>query len=343
MSLKISIIIPTYNQSDFIIDAIKSAITQTYLNKEIIIADDNSTDNTEEVIKPYLNGQVSIKYFKNLENIGRVKNYHKALYEYAIGDLALMLDGDDFLIDNSFIAKAVKLFEQNEELVLVFAKHKTLFNATRRIIEDHLNDQLKSVFDGNNLFINYWKGCSIPHLTSLYNRHSAMEIDYYLEDIQSSDWESVLRLIQGKKVGFINQFVAVWRKHEKNASRSFSENEILSNLKYIENAYQFARVKNHFSAKELLNWRSKMLKRYFFRILVQANFHSPESLDLVWKLIKNYSGKAYKTMRIDFKYRVFRLLKLYRPALYFVTKYVLKQESLLEDMELYNKEIPKES
>jgi glycosyltransferase involved in cell wall biosynthesis len=341
MSLKVSIIIPTYNQSAFILDTVKSAIAQTYSNKEIIIADDNSTDESQEILKQYLKGETTVYYYRNEENIGRVNNYRKALYEYATGDLALMLDGDDFLIDDEYIAEAVRLFEQNQEVVLVFAKHKTLFEANHKIIEDIVNNRLDSVFDGNFLFINYWKGYSIPHLTSLYKRHYAMEIDYYCENIQSSDWESVLRLIQGKKVGFINKFTTVWRKHELNASRSMNEREVLSNLKYIENAYQFALDQNDFSTEVLLNWKTKMLKRYFFRILVQANFHSPVTLDSVWNLLKNYSSDIYKALRFDFKYNVFRLLKLYRPALFFVAKYVLKQESMLKDLEMYDKKVLK--
>ena len=337
MSLKVSILIPTYNQSVYILDTVKSAIAQTYSNKEIIIADDNSTDNSWEVLKPYLNGQFPVNYYRNQSTIGRVKNYHKALYEYSTGDLALLLDGDDLLIDNNYISEAVKIFEQNKDTVLVFAKHKTLFEADNTMIEDNLNNHLQSFADGNYLFINYWKGYSIPHLTSLYNRHYALKINYYSEDIQSTDWESVLRLIQGNKVGFVNKYVAVWRKHELNASRSIEENQILANLRYIENAYNYALAKNDFSKKELLHWRLKMLKRYFFRVLVQANFYEPLMVKKVWELMKSYSFEVYKSMKFDYKYLFFKVLKIWRPLLLIVTKYVLKQESVLKDLELYKK------
>ena len=95
MSLKVSILIPTYNQSAYILDAVESAIAQTYFNKEIIIADDNSTDNSEEVLKPYLDDQFPVRYYKSQTRLGRVNTYHKALYESSTGDLALLLDGDD--------------------------------------------------------------------------------------------------------------------------------------------------------------------------------------------------------------------------------------------------------
>jgi hypothetical protein len=129
----------------------------------------------------------------------------------------------------------------------------------------------------------------------------------------------------------------MWRKHPNNASRTMENDEIVANLKYIENAYSFALNKGHFSQKTLEKWRIEMLKRYFFRILVQANFQSKAQLKEVWKLIKTYSNDMYKTMRYNYKYQVFRVLKAFKPALFFVTKYLLKQESILKDLEFYNK------
>ena len=52
--MKISIIMPTYNDKDSIVETFDSVINQTYTNWELIIIDDGSTDNTEEVIKNYI-------------------------------------------------------------------------------------------------------------------------------------------------------------------------------------------------------------------------------------------------------------------------------------------------
>ena len=71
--------IPTYNQENYIVRAIESALSQDYPNLEIVIADDNSTDETEAVVTEALRKFNSplIKYFKNKENIGILKNYKK--------------------------------------------------------------------------------------------------------------------------------------------------------------------------------------------------------------------------------------------------------------------------
>ena len=58
---KVSVIIPTYNNAEFLPNAIDSVISQTYSNIEIIVVNDGSNDNTEEVIKGYLDNIAYIK------------------------------------------------------------------------------------------------------------------------------------------------------------------------------------------------------------------------------------------------------------------------------------------
>ena len=70
LKLKVSVIIPTYNRASYLVEAIESALSQTYKDFEIIIVDDGSTDNTREVVERYIKSQVAshrlqdkIKYF----------------------------------------------------------------------------------------------------------------------------------------------------------------------------------------------------------------------------------------------------------------------------------------
>lgn len=327
----ISIIIPTYNQEKYVSKAIESALAQDYPNIEIILSDDNSKDKTKFVVKKFSKNK-KFKYFRNNENLGRVGNYHKSLYEYASGDYALVLDGDDYLTDSSFISKAVKQIQKNN-LVMIFAKQKVFIEKKKKFIEDRMNDKLPEAMKGNHLFLNYFKGYSIPHLSTLYNRRYAMSIGYYQKNILSSDWESVLRLMLNKNVGFMGSVVGVWRKHKKNESKSKKIKDIMDNVGYIEGPYNFCMRKNIFEKKVLARWRTKMLKRFFIKNIFA--YLILENKDLYKELlgeIKKYDIKIFYSLKKDLRL-IFMKIILKNPFLTnLIFKYLIKQKSYLEDL-----------
>ena len=93
MNELVSIIMPSYNTADFIEKSIKSVINQTYKNWELIIVDDCSTDNTDEVVEKFLSDK-RIVYIKNEKNSGAAVSRNCALRE-AKGKWIAFLDSDD--------------------------------------------------------------------------------------------------------------------------------------------------------------------------------------------------------------------------------------------------------
>lgn len=93
MSELVSIIMPSYNTEKFIKKTIESVVAQSYTNWELIIVDDCSPDNTDEVVKPFLSDQ-RIKYLKNEKNSGAAVSRNRALRE-AKGKWIAFLDSDD--------------------------------------------------------------------------------------------------------------------------------------------------------------------------------------------------------------------------------------------------------
>ena len=112
----VSIIITNYNCEDYIEKAIKSCLNQTYKNIEILIIDDNSTDNSLENINKYLYDK-RINVYKINKNVGPywLKN---SLISKANGEFITMLDSDDFYTKDK-IEKQIKEFIKNENLLLV--------------------------------------------------------------------------------------------------------------------------------------------------------------------------------------------------------------------------------
>ncbi len=92
---KVSVLIPTYNMACFLDEAIESVLTQTFEDFELIVMDNASTDNTEDIVNKYL-GDVRVKYFRNNLNVGMTKNWNKCLL-VANGKYIKFLNADDKL------------------------------------------------------------------------------------------------------------------------------------------------------------------------------------------------------------------------------------------------------
>ncbi|EJT6151354.1 glycosyltransferase family 2 protein [Clostridium perfringens] len=165
----VSIIMPSYNTAKYISETIESVQSQTYPFWELIIVDDCSTDNTDEVVKPYLLDD-RIRYLKNDSNSGAAISRNRALRE-ARGRWVAFLDSDD-------LWKAEKL----ENQIDFMEKNNYKFSYTKYVEIDE-NSNLRGVMISGPKRItktgmyNYcWPGC----LTVMYDR-------YFVGDIQIID------------------------------------------------------------------------------------------------------------------------------------------------------------
>src|SRR5438477_1259628 len=89
----VSICIPTFNDAAVVGDALRSALRQEYPRLEIIVIDNNSTDQTGEVVAGIAAGDNRFRYSRNSENIGMARNFN-ACIAAAIGEYVLILCAD---------------------------------------------------------------------------------------------------------------------------------------------------------------------------------------------------------------------------------------------------------
>ena len=107
----VSIIMPSYNTASYIASSIQSVLDQTIKDWELIIVDDCSTDNTEDIIKPFLNDE-RIRLIKNEKNSGAAVSRNRALRETK-GKWVAFLDSDD-LWEPEKLEKQIYFMENND-------------------------------------------------------------------------------------------------------------------------------------------------------------------------------------------------------------------------------------
>ena len=114
----VSLVIAFYNQENFVEDAVKGALSQTYDNLEIILSDDNSTDGTFEEIKKWTrdyNGKHKITINRNHHNLGLVPHVNKILFELSHGEYIFISGGDDISLSNR-VEEGVKYFVNDNSI-----------------------------------------------------------------------------------------------------------------------------------------------------------------------------------------------------------------------------------
>lgn len=120
----VSIIMPTYNSDQTVVESIQSVLSQTYKNWELIIVDDRSTDNTWQVIQTYADKYDNIRVYQNKENLGAGASRNFAIKK-AKGRFIAFLDSDDLWMENKLAEQIPFMLENNYPLTYT---HYSRFN-----------------------------------------------------------------------------------------------------------------------------------------------------------------------------------------------------------------------
>ncbi|WP_025686527.1 glycosyltransferase family 2 protein [Paenibacillus maysiensis] len=119
----VSIVIPAYNRPHTLKIALESALEQTYPNIEIIICDDSTTPEVQEMLEPFLDSFPQIQYHKNEKNLF-LENWHKC-FDLASGEYINYLMDDD-MFHKEKIAKMIHFFRNFENITLVTSYRQTM-------------------------------------------------------------------------------------------------------------------------------------------------------------------------------------------------------------------------
>jgi glycosyltransferase involved in cell wall biosynthesis len=208
---KVSIIVPCFNQAQYLDEALQSLYNQTYINWECLIVNDGSPDNTEEVARKWETKDPRFVYIYK-EN-GGVSSARNLGIEKAKAEYILTLDADD-KYEASFLEKAMDVLVNNSETGIVSSWGR-YFTADKQLQE--YKSTGKSITDF--LFHNAAIG------TSLFRKGCWEQVGGYDENPENGyeDWEFYLRVCAlGWKVHIIEEVLFFYRQN--NGSRSAGMN-----------------------------------------------------------------------------------------------------------------------
>lgn len=244
----VSIIMPVFNSEAFVAKSIDSVIEQTYQNWELIIVDDNSTDNSLKIVKEYCEKDARIKLINNKETLGAARSRNKAL-DAAKGRWISFLDSDDLWARQKL-----------ETQIKYMIENSYAFTCSNYYVIDE-QGKIKSVYKCKKNKLNYrdiLKTNSIGCLTAVIDREKC-GVPYMPENaVKREDLACWLKLLRKEKYAYlIEEELAYYRVHK---SVSSNKTEM---AKYQWRVYRKVEKINIFmSFYYLLNWMIRGLRKY---------------------------------------------------------------------------------
>jgi glycosyltransferase involved in cell wall biosynthesis len=229
----VSVVIPTFNCADFLVEAIRSVLDQTYEDYEIIVVDDGSTDHTEEALRPFGNRLRYIRQEPGGPSVAR----NRGILE-ARGELIAFLDADD-LWRPTKLARQVEYLNHHPEVVLVYT------DFTRGPRPGSNNDSRLTAYkprDPADPFHALLEENFLATPTVMVRREALARSGLFDPTLKGSeDFDLWLRLAKVRSdsplstqvFGFIDEILADVRQHGSNTSRS---------VEFIQHQVRAARI-----------------------------------------------------------------------------------------------------
>lgn len=214
----VSVIIPTYNRGELISAALDSVINQTYKELEIIIVDDNSSDNTFNVVEKYCNLDTRINYIKNNKNLGGGGARNIGI-KASSGDYIAFLDSDDIWYPEK-ISRQMSEFQKNPLVQAVFSNYIMSQYETNEVVANNnsaISCSPSKIFTGNYL------GTTSSMIAK---KETLIKIGMFDSQLRScQDWDIYIRLIIAGEIAYVPDLLLTQYYHGKRLS-SNGENVI---------------------------------------------------------------------------------------------------------------------
>lgn len=252
--IKISVVVPNYNYSNYLYQRVYSILNQNYKIHELIILDDASKDNSLFYIKQIeqkISGFVNVKVVVNDINSGNAFSQWQKGINLATGDYVWVAEADDYAKKN-FLNEVVSPLKKNNNIVISYA-NTGFIDSNGYITKNSLVDQI-DILKTNHWNASYvnkgiseincysYLNCTIPNVSgTIIKKGNYDEIFESAKKFhQSGDWFTYLNILNLGDISFINKTLNYYRVHGNNISQTFDKK---AHILEIQRIYKFVKEK----------------------------------------------------------------------------------------------------
>ncbi|MBB4522297.1 glycosyltransferase family 2 protein [Rhizobium leguminosarum] len=221
----ISVIIPTYNRSSFIGEAIDSVLRQTFGDFELIVIDDGSTDGTGEIVRGFEDNRL---LFIQQKNAGRSAARNRAI-EIARGRYIAFLDSDDTYLQDK-LERQVEFMEKHPEIGMIYTSAKCI-DAEGNILKNHV--YIASVSGQIYHQVAFFRPVTITLPTVMLRREVLDTVGGFDEEMERFEDTDLWRRVSKRyEVGALTYSTCLLRTHDDNTLRTQNPVKIANAIEY---------------------------------------------------------------------------------------------------------------
>lgn len=280
----ISIVIPTFNRPDMLKRCINSICSLNYEDLEIIVVDDNSTEN---IYSDIIDGFDNIKYIRNKKNLFASKS-REVGFKASKGEYVIFCDDDDFYMNTNFFYDAINIFNNDKKISFVSGNVKIYKEKNSEILDSSIG--IEGKIDGLDYLYNFQTHIKKPLSTfsTIFKRSSLEKIDMY------NDSTIYLNSLLYGDAYIIRYYIGYYFIHDKNISNNIKLDFILESIDSKYNIYK--------KLNKLISNSSKNKEWFFDQIIITIKYYiygSNKNLKELLQIIKIVSS-IYSIKKIKF-------------------------------------------
>jgi len=229
---------PAYQGSGLIEGTIDSILSQSFTNFELVVVDDNSRDNTEQLVKGI--GDSRIRFFRNETNLGYPKNL-EVCRSKATGDIIYLMGQDDILGKDALL-NTYKAFMLSDEIGAVTRPYYWFDEDIKKAVRakdqyDKNNDAVISIKDGQRAVIEVFK--TLDQLSGLAYRRKFMDLPFH-EDVFPCHIYPFASIFKKHPVVFLKDYnvaVRIRSSQSRNVSSIYEKSPMQSWVEMFNNVF----------------------------------------------------------------------------------------------------------